>query len=143
MSILRRISIDEVSVAALAVWIDKSIADKIASETIQIINLAYIRKFVFFNGRSSKYLVGGLFYLLSYRHDAIKRQRELADQLGTTDVTIRVSYQKWIETFPDLFLDVIGKFASDRDHRCYVLLDLKQKLLQSEAKHPDYLSATI
>jgi hypothetical protein len=134
MSILKRIPMDEVSAAAHTVWWDKSIADTIASETVQIINQTYTRKIVFFNGKSSKCLVGGLFYLLGFRYNAVKKQRELADQLGTTDVTIRVSYRKWLETFPDLFLDVIGKFAADRDLRYFVLLNLKQSLLQSEAK---------
>lgn len=133
-SILRRLPIDEISAAAHAVWLDTTIANAIASETVQIINNTYARKFAFFNGKSSKTLVGGLFYLLSYRYDAIKKQNELADQLGTTDVTIRASYRKWLETFPDLFLDVISKFATNRELRPYILLDLKQSLLQSENK---------
>jgi hypothetical protein len=95
-------------------------------------NQTYRRKFAFFNGKSAKSIVGGLFYLLGYRHDVVKKQNELADQLGTTDVSIRVSYRKWLETFPDLFLDVIGKFASITALRSFVLLDLKQRMLQSE-----------
>lgn len=134
MSILRRIPMDEVSTAAHAIWLNNSIADAIASEAFQIINQTYTRKFSFFSGKSSKCLVGGLFYLLSFRHNTVKRQTELADQLGTTDVTIRLSYRKWLETFPDLFLDVIGKLAADKDLRSYVLLDLKQSLLRSEAQ---------
>lgn len=132
MSSLRRIPPDEVSAAAHTIWSDESIADAISSETVQLINQTYTRKFAFFNGKSSKYLVGGLFYLLGYRHDAIKKQRELADQFGTTDVTIRASYRKWLQTFPDLFLDVIAKFAADRDLRCFVLLELNPSLLHSE-----------
>jgi len=132
VSLLRRIPLDEISFAAHAVWYDKSIADKITSETMRILNQTYARKFVFFNGKSSKSIVGGLFYLLSYRYNAIKKQNELANQLGTTDVSIRVSYRKWLETFPDLFLDVIAKFASISALRSFVLLDLKQSLLQSE-----------
>lgn len=111
---------DEVSVAAHAVWFDKSIADEITWETVRIINQTYTRKFSFFSGKSSKCLVGGLFYLLGYRYDAIKKQNELADALGTSDVSIRVSYRKWLETFPDLFLDVIGKFGTNSVLRTFV-----------------------
>lgn len=132
MSLLRRIPPAEISVAARAVWLNKSIADTIALETIKIMNQTYIRKFAFFNGKSAKSIVGGLFYILGFRHDAIKKQNELADQLGTTDVSIRVSYRNWLETFPDLFLDVIAKLASITAFQTYVLIDLKQNLLKSK-----------
>ena len=134
---------DEVSVAAHAVWFDKSIADKITWETVRIINQTYTRKFSFFSGKSSKCLVGGLFYLLGYRYDAIKKQNELADTLGTSDVSVRVSYRKWLETFPDLFLDVIGKFGTNSVLRTFVLLDLKQSLLRSKTKNLCKLPFTI
>ena len=132
MSLLRRIPPAEISVAARSVWLNKSIADTIALETIKIMNQTYIRKFAFFNGKSAKSIVGGLFYILGFRHDAVKKQNELADQLGTTDVSIRVSYRKWLETFPDLFLDVIAKLASITAFQTYVLIDLKQNLLKSK-----------
>jgi hypothetical protein len=112
-------------------------------ETVQIINQTYNRKFTFFSGKSSKCLVGGLFYLLGYRHDAIKNQNELADYLGTSDVSIRVSYRKWLEAFPDLFLDVIGKFAANSALRVFVLIDLKQSLLQSESRRIHCLPVAI
>ncbi|MGO8805308.1 MAG: hypothetical protein ACLQO7_01710 [Candidatus Bathyarchaeia archaeon] len=143
MSLLSRIPVDEVSVAAHAVWFDKSIADEITWETVRIINQTYTRKFSFFSGKSSKCLVGGLFYLLGYRYDAIKKQNELADALGTSDVSIRVSYRKWLETFPDLFLDVIGKFGTNSVLRTFVLLDLKQSLLRSKTKNLCKLPFTI
>jgi transcription initiation factor TFIIIB Brf1 subunit/transcription initiation factor TFIIB len=137
MSGLRRISSDEVSAVAQTVWLDRLIADTIASEASQIINQTYTRKFAFFNGKSSRCLVGGLFYLLGFRYDAIKKQNELADRLGTTDVTIRLSYRRWLETFPDLFLDVINKFAADKDLRFFVLLDLKEGMIKSETIKTD------
>jgi hypothetical protein len=91
-----------------------------------------MRKIAFFNGKSAKSILGGLFYLLGYRHDAIKKQNELADQLGTTDHSIRISYRNWLETFPDMFLDVIAKFASIAALQTYVLIDLKQNLLKTK-----------
>ena len=141
VSLLRRISFSEISVAAHAIWWDKSIADTIALETTRIINQTYARKFVFFNGKSSKCLIGGLFYILSYRYDAAKKQKEIANQLDTSEVTIRASYRKWLETFPDLFLDVIGKFSTKTTLRSFVLLDLKKSVLKSENKGTRYLPA--
>jgi hypothetical protein len=145
MSLLRRIPPTEISIAAHTIWLNKSIAKTIALETVQIINQTYRRKFAFFNGKSSKSIVGGLFYLLGYRYNATKKQNELADQLGTTDVSIRVSYRKWLETFPDLFLDVIAKFAMIPSLRSFVLLDLKHtcsyqktNMFAVTQKQPDY-----
>jgi transcription initiation factor TFIIIB Brf1 subunit/transcription initiation factor TFIIB len=87
-------------------------AEKIASSALEIITIANKSNFAFFSGKSSRGLVGGLFYLLGFRYDAVKKQKELAGQLGTTDVTIRASYRKWLEEFPDLFSDVIDKIAN-------------------------------
>jgi hypothetical protein len=143
MSLLARISVVEVLAAADNVWFDKSIADTIASATVQTINQTYVRNFMFFSGKSSKYLIGGLFYLLGYRYGVIKNQNEIADRLGTTDVTIRISYRKWLETFPDMFLDVIGKFADNSSLRSFVLLDLKRSWLQSENKRVRCLPSAI
>jgi len=134
MNTLNRIAISEVSDAAQAIWPQKNVSETIASETVKILNQTYKRKFSFFNGKSYRFLVGGLFYLLGYRHDAVRRQRELANILGTSDVTIRKAYRSWLETFPDLFLDVISKMAADKELRYYVLLDLTPNLLQAEAK---------
>lgn len=126
MSILKRIPFEEVSIAAHRIWLNRIISDKIAQEADQIISQAYKRKFIFFNGKSSKCIVGGLFYILGFRYDAVKKQRELADKLGTTDVTIRASYKLWLETYPDLFEDVIEKLAQNEGLRYYILVDLKQ-----------------
>jgi transcription initiation factor TFIIIB Brf1 subunit/transcription initiation factor TFIIB len=126
MSILQRISIEEVLSVARMVWIDKKIADSVARETIQIINQTYRRKFVFFNGKSSRNIIGGLFYILGYRYNSIKKQKELADLLGTTEMTIRASYHKWLQAFPDLFGDVIGEFAKHKNLRYFVLLELNK-----------------
>lgn len=118
--------------ASHTVWSNKEIADTIGQETIKIVKQAYKRKIVFFNGKSSRCIVGGLFYLLGFRYAVVKRQRKLADILGTSDVTIRKSYRQWLETFPDLFVDVIGKIAADKDLKYYVLLDLKTHLVSAE-----------
>jgi transcription initiation factor TFIIIB Brf1 subunit/transcription initiation factor TFIIB len=133
MSILNRIPPSEIYAAAHSIWPQKSLADEVASQAIQILNQTYKRRFAFFNGKSSRYLVGGLFYLLGFRYDAVKRQSELADQLGTSDVTIRKSYRRWLETFPDLFVDIVSKLAVDKDLKYYVLIDLKPNLHQTKS----------
>jgi len=126
MSVLQRISTEEVLAIANKVWADRKIACAVALETSQIINQTYKRKFAFFNGKSSKNIIGGLFYILGCRHDSMKKQKELAYLIGTTEITIRASYHKWLQTFPDLFCDVIGKFALDKKLRYFVLLELNK-----------------
>jgi hypothetical protein len=128
MTALKRLQDDEVFAAAHIVWKDARTADRIADEATRIINFAYSRKVTFFNGKKTKCVVGGLFYLLGYKFEAIKKQRCLASYLETSDVSIRTSYRQWLETFPDLFVDVIGKFAQIKDLRTYVLLSLGNTL---------------
>ena len=114
LSILNRLS-SEVTAAAKTVWSDQVIAEKIASNALEIISNANKSKFAFFSGKSSRGLISGLFYLLGFRYDAVKKQKELAEKLGTTDVTIRASYRKWLEEFPDLFVDVSAKIADNNN----------------------------
>jgi hypothetical protein len=124
MSVLNRIQFEEISAASYTIWSNREIANKIAIDAFEIISNTSRRKFAFFTGKKSKFLMGGLFYLLGYRYNDVKLQRELAKQLTTTDMTIRHSYRQWLEAFPDLFLDVIGKFAADDNLKYFVLLDL-------------------
>ncbi|MBN1244474.1 hypothetical protein JXA31_02655 [Candidatus Bathyarchaeota archaeon] len=112
MSIPSRLS-SEVIEAAKTIWPDQVIAEKITANALEIIANVNKSNFVFFSGKSSRGLIGGLFYLLGFRYDAAKKQTELAEKLGTTDVTIRDSYRKWLNEFPDLFRDVIGKFEEN------------------------------
>ncbi len=133
-SIFKRISPEEISAAAHLIWKNPTTADKIALNAIQTINQTHKRKFAFYNGKKSRTLVGGLFYLLGYRYNAVKKQRELAWKLGTSDVTVRASYREWLAEFPDLFVDVIGKFAQDNNLRYFVLLNLQRSALHPESK---------
>jgi hypothetical protein len=128
LGILDRISPEEVTMAAKTLWQNKILANKIANEALETLMKTHKRRFAFFGGKTSRGLVGGLFYLLGYKYDAVKNQKELADRLGTTDVTIRTSYRNWLEEFPDLFVDVIGKLAQDQSLRYYVLTDLRRKI---------------
>lgn len=134
MAILKRMSPEEISAAAHLVWSNSVNANLIALNAIQIIKRTHKSNFSFFSGKSSKRIVSGLFYLLGYRYNVVKKQRELAWCLGTTDVSVRASYRQWLEAFPDMFADVIGKFEQDTYLRYYVLLNLKRSMLQSESK---------
>jgi transcription initiation factor TFIIIB Brf1 subunit/transcription initiation factor TFIIB len=125
LSILKRIPMEDIVTIAHILWSDKAIADRVAADADATISQAYQRKFVFFNGKSSKCVVGGLFYLLSFRYDSIRKQREISDKLGTTDVTVRASYRQWLANFPDLFPDVIGKLAENPAFRYSLLIDLQ------------------
>jgi hypothetical protein len=127
MSAIKNISIDELFAASYLLWTNRLIADQIALEAIMLINKAHSRKFSFLSGKTSRWIVGGLFYLLSYRHDTVKKQNEIAAILGTSEVTIRDSYRQWIETFPDLFGDIIEKFLADDKLRYYILTNLNKK----------------
>jgi transcription initiation factor TFIIIB Brf1 subunit/transcription initiation factor TFIIB len=102
--------------AAETIWLDKVIAEKIASGALEIITNAYKSNFAFFSGKSSRGLISGLFYLLGFRYDSEKKQKELAEKLVTTDVTIRASYRKWLETFPELFADINEKITNNNNH---------------------------
>jgi hypothetical protein len=140
VSLIRRITTENILAVSQELWNDKSLASKITLEAMSIVNQTYRRKHSFYNGRSSRYVIGGLLYLLGFRYNEIKRQNEIASILRTCDVTVRSSYRKWLETFPDLFMDVFGKLISDKDRRTYVLLNLQTFPLQSESiKHSNLI----
>jgi hypothetical protein len=122
---LKRISFDELFASAQLIWADKGFAQNIALESYNIINSVEKRKVNFFGGKRASSLVGGLFYLLGYRYGKVKKQSEIADKLRTSDVTVRLSYRKWLIEFPDLFVDVIGKLAQHESLKYFILCDLK------------------
>lgn len=123
-----RISLEEIVIAAKAVWPNRIVANAIGEETMDIMMKTYKRKRSFFAGKTSRGLVGGLFYLLSYKYDVVKNQKQLADRLGTSDVTIRASYRDWLEEFPDLFGDVVTKLAQDQNLRWYMVADCRRRI---------------
>ncbi len=109
MSILNRLPHKEVLKYAKTVWASQATAEKIASDALEIVKQASEEKFSFFTGKSSKGLLGSLFYLLGIRYDALRTQKELARKIGTTEATIRILYRKWLEEFPVMFQDITGK----------------------------------
>lgn len=112
LNIPNRLS-SEVTEAAKAVWSNPVTAEKIAANALEIITNAHKSKFAFFSGKTSRGLIGGLFYILGFRYGAEKKQKELAEKLGTTDVTIRAAYKNWLEEFPKLFADVNDKITNN------------------------------
>ena len=111
---LERLSSAHVLSYASVMWRDKqSMAKLMATEASHIIQIVSKRRPTFFGGKSEKGLLCGIFYLLSLKNNALKTQREIAHSLDTTDVTLRASYRKWLEEFPDLFSDLCPLLAED------------------------------
>jgi len=100
--------------AARAVWVNQETADAIASNAVQILAQASKANPRFFYGKASKCVLGGLFYLLGYRFNEAKTQREIADLLRTTEVSVRKLYKSWLNEFPQLFTDVNVKMSKNR-----------------------------
>jgi hypothetical protein len=85
-------------------WPDQpAVAEAMAKEASQIIQISFERKCTFFSGKSAKGVLSGLFYFLGIMHSNFKTQREIARGLNTTDATVRMSYRDWLMCFPDLF----------------------------------------
>ena len=105
-SIFYRIHSEKITSAARIVWLNQKIADEIASCTLQILAKASKKNLRFFCGKSPKCLLGGLFYILGFKFNSIKTQREIADFLCTTEDSIRKSYRNWLIAFPQFFTDI-------------------------------------
>jgi transcription initiation factor TFIIIB Brf1 subunit/transcription initiation factor TFIIB len=122
---MERISFDNLVDTAQLIWSNKTTVHKVAADSYSILTKVQGRKTTFCSGRRATALVGGLFYLLGFRYNDVKKQNELACKLGTTDVTIRKSYRKWLMDFPDLFVDIIGKLAQHESLKYFILLELQ------------------
>jgi len=111
--------------AARTVWSDQKTISLVTADAVSILDRAHCRKATFYSGKAKRALVGGLFYLLSFRYNDPKRQVEIARKLGTSDITIRKSYRKWLTSFPDLFVDVIGQLSQHKSLKYFILVDFK------------------
>lgn len=94
---LSLLKVQEIMFVAHLLWPNKKTARKITTNAVEIINQVYKRKFSFCNGKSLKCLEGGLFYLLGFKYDDPKKQREIAVALQITDVSIRSAYKRWLK----------------------------------------------
>jgi hypothetical protein len=104
---LRRVQ--EITILSQMLWSNKKISGKITKDVIKIMNQVYRKNFLFCNGKSWRCPLGGLFYLLGYRYNDPKKQRDIALALQTTDVSIRIYYKQWLRDFPELFQDIKEK----------------------------------
>jgi transcription initiation factor TFIIIB Brf1 subunit/transcription initiation factor TFIIB len=103
------LKVQEIMSAAHLLWPNKKTARKINMAAVEIINHVCKKKFSFINGKALRCIMGGLFYLLGFRYDDPRKQREIAIALQITDVSIRSFYKKWLNEFPDLFQDIVAK----------------------------------
>jgi len=71
------------------VWTDREIARAVASDTSLIIKKCYETDPTFLCGKSSRVVLGGLFYLLGVRYKSPVTYRILAERLGATEFTLR------------------------------------------------------
>jgi transcription initiation factor TFIIIB Brf1 subunit/transcription initiation factor TFIIB len=90
----------------MAVWENPDTADDIAQNALHILDLASRGNLRFFSGKTPKCLLAGLFYLLGFRFNSVKSQKEIANFLCTTEVSISNSYKQWLNEFPQLFNDI-------------------------------------
>jgi transcription initiation factor TFIIIB Brf1 subunit/transcription initiation factor TFIIB len=84
-------------------------AHAIASETARIINEAIEKAPSFFWGKSRKWILGGLFYLLGRRIGVAKTQKQIARCLDTDEMTIRDSYREWLGHFPEFWFETTAR----------------------------------
>ena len=120
------LSFEEIYAAAKIIWGDKATAERITVQANSILNQAKKRKPSLFFGRRATVIIGGLFYLLSYRENKAIKQKELALKIGTSEMTIRASYRRWLLSFPDLFSDVASIMAQDYNLKYFVLSAYKK-----------------
>jgi transcription initiation factor TFIIIB Brf1 subunit/transcription initiation factor TFIIB len=118
-TILTRITCEKTEEAARAVWVNQETADTITSNSLQIMAQASRANLKFFHARKPKCTLSGLFYILGFRFRAEKTQREIADLLCTTEVSVRKSYKSWLNEFPQFFTDVRFKMSENRQADYY------------------------
>jgi len=112
--------VQEITILSQTLWSNKKISRKITIDVIKIMNQVYRKNFLFCNGKSWRCPLGGLFYLLGYRYNDPKRQKEIAHTLQTTEVSIRIYYKQWLRDFPELFQDITEKISKrDSDRHNY------------------------
>jgi CheY-like chemotaxis protein len=81
----------------------KQIAESMALKAIRLAREAYEKNPAFFESRSRKWILGGLFYLLGKRNGVAKTQKQMAQSLDTNEMTIRASYREWLAQFPEFW----------------------------------------
>ena len=102
--------------AAQKTWHNQpSLALIVAHEVSQIIHQTCDLPPSFLGGKSGGGIISGLFYIAGFRHKCFKSQREIAQVLNVTESTVRKSYHKWLENFPELFPDLIKRLDGETE----------------------------
>jgi len=101
--VCRRITPNIILESAGKVWVNKQTSRKLGQKALEIIKECYLRKPTFFCGRSSASILSGLFYILGVEYKALATKYKVASALGVTEVTVRQSYKRWLNYFPDMF----------------------------------------
>ncbi len=98
--ILHRIEEEDILSFARKTWQNqRSVAMKMASKAVDVINETYQANPTFFSGKSMRGIIGGLFYVLGHRYGNARTQKEIAQSLNITEMTIRASCRNWIKPF--------------------------------------------
>ncbi len=85
---------------------DKELARKIGERASKLIERAYSEKPLFWCGKSMRVMLSGLFYILAISYDSPVYRRELAVPLDVSIMSITISHQRWLKTFPSFFSNV-------------------------------------
>ncbi len=112
VTILMRISCEDTMSAARSIWVSRETADVVGANAFQILVRASDANIRFFSGKASKSLLGGLFYLLGHRFNAEMTQKQIAMQLGISEVSVRRSYKDWLNMYPYFFMDLASKMKA-------------------------------
>ncbi|XHH09665.1 MAG: hypothetical protein ACFCUE_03295 [Candidatus Bathyarchaeia archaeon] len=92
-------------VAAFIISGDIQVAIRMTVYSAVIIRKAQQTNFLFFNGKATRSIIGGLFYILGVQCCMNVKQKTIAYVLNTSDTSIRKSYREWLTTFPNMFSD--------------------------------------
>jgi len=106
VSLIRHLSLVDALTAAYQICDDGQVAIKMVTHATAILKEAHETDPRFFNGKTTRSTIGGLFYLLGFRLYTHAHQKKIAYVLGTSDTSIRESYRRWLKTFPNAFADV-------------------------------------
>jgi len=104
----KRYSLDAIRPLAFSLTGNQTQAQELAEESKHIIFQSLRIKPATFSGHPLKFIVCGLFYLLSVRKHGVEgrfRQREISVKMGMNERTVRHSVKFWLGKFPMLFKD--------------------------------------
>jgi len=103
---LRRITPETVMEASRAIWLNRECADSIGADATKLfdeVSKSNPKRLKIFNGKANRSILGGLLYLLGQYNNMKVTEKAIAKSLCTSEVTIRLSYRRWLSEFPEFF----------------------------------------